>query len=171
MEYCGGKWGMKVPFSHYLKLKWEILVEMFLGEYHRTVDSKGRIFIPSKFREDLIKGMVVSKGFDENCLFLFSKDGWQKLEEKILSNPLAKRSTQGFSRWFFSSASEENLDQQGRIRIPQTLMSHAGLKKDIVLVGVSGRAEIWSEDVWAKYYDRADGQFTNDKNAFEELGF
>ena len=144
---------------------------MFLGEYHRTIDSKRRIFIPSKFREDLIKGMVVSKGFDENCLFLFSKDGWQKLEEKILSNPMAKRSIQGFSRWFFSSASEESLDQQGRIRIPQSLMIHAGLKKDIVLVGVSDRAEIWPKEVWKKYYDQADDQFTIDKNAFEELGF
>lgn len=171
MVYCGGKWGLREAFPHYIEEKWENLVEMFLGNYHRTVDSKGRIFIPSKFREDLIKGMVISKGFDENCLFLFSKDGWQKLEEKILSNPLAKRSTQGFSRWFFSSASEENLDQQGRIRIPQSLMAHAGLKKDIVLVGVSGRAEIWSKEMWTKYYDRADGQFTMDKNAFEELGF
>ncbi len=144
---------------------------MFLGEYHRTIDSKRRIFIPSKFREDLIKGMVVSKGFDENCLFLFSKDGWKKLEEKILSNPLAKRSIQGFSRWFFSSASEESLDQQGRIRIHQSLMINAGLKKNIVLVGVSDRAEIWPEEVWKKYYDKADDQFTMDKNAFEELGF
>ncbi|MCK5568005.1 MAG: cell division/cell wall cluster transcriptional repressor MraZ, partial [Actinomycetia bacterium] len=76
---------------------------MFLGEHHRTIDNKGRIFIPAKFREEIIKGVIITKGFDEKCLFLFSKDGWNRLQEKILSNPLAKRNTQRFSRWFFSS--------------------------------------------------------------------
>lgn len=144
---------------------------MFLGEYHRTIDKKGRIFIPAKFREDLIKGIIISKGFDEQCLFLFSKDNWKRLEEKILTNPVAKRSTQRFSRWFFSSASEEAMDQQGRTRIPQNLIEYAGLKKDIVLVGVSDRAEIWAKEIWQKYYKQSDSLFTEDENAFEQLGF
>jgi len=144
---------------------------MFLGEYHRVIDNKGRIFVPSKFREDLIKGIIVSKGFDERCLFLFSKDGWEKLQNKILSTPVTKKSTQRFSRWFFSSASEESIDQQGRTKIPQKLIEYAGLKKDIVLVGVSDRAEIWSEEKWAEYYKQADSEFLEKESTFEDLGF
>jgi MraZ protein len=144
---------------------------MFLGEHHRTIDNKGRIFIPAKFREELIKGVIITKGFDEKCLFIFSKEGWKRIQDKILDNPMAKRNTQRFSRWFFSSATMESIDQQGRTRIPQNLIDHANLKKDIVLVGVSDRAEIWSEESWDKYYDQTDSQFTGDRNAFEELGF
>ncbi len=144
---------------------------MFLGEHHRTIDNKGRIFIPAKFREELIKGIIITKGFDEKCLFLFSREGWKRIQDKILDNPMAKRNTQKFSRWFFSSATMESIDQQGRTRIPQNLIEHANLKKDIVLVGVSDRAEIWSEENWDKYYDQTDSQFTGDQNAFEELGF
>lgn len=144
---------------------------MFLGEHHRTIDNKGRIFIPAKFREELIKGVIITKGFDEKCLFVFSKESWKRIQDKILDNPMAKRNTQRFSRWFFSSATMESIDQQGRTRIPQNLIDHANLKKDIVLVGVSDRAEIWSEESWDKYYDQTDSQFTGDRNAFEELGF
>src|SRR4030043_1206733 len=142
---------------------------MFLGEYHRTIDNKGRIFIPAKFREDLIKGIVVSKGFDEKCLFLFSKESWKRLEEKIMANKIAERSIQNFSRWFFSSASEESTDQQGRTRIPQNLIEYAGLKKDIVMVGVSDRAEIWAKELWQEYYRRAGAPFMGDKDAFEQI--
>ena len=144
---------------------------MFLGEHHRTIDNKGRIFIPAKFREEIIKGVIITKGFDEKCLFVFSKESWKRIQDKILDNPMAKRNTQRFSRWFFSSATMESIDQQGRTRIPQNLIEHADLRKDIVLVGVSDRAEIWSEENWDKYYDQTDSQFTGDQNAFEELGF
>ncbi len=144
---------------------------MFLGEYHRTIDNKGRIFVPSKFREDLIGGIIISKGFDERCLFLFSKDGWKRLQDKILATPVTKKNTRKFSRWFFSSASEESMDQQGRTRVPQNLIEYAGLKKDIVLVGVSDRAEIWSKEKWDDYYKQADLEFTEDDDTFEKLEF
>lgn len=144
---------------------------MFLGEHHRTIDKKGRIFIPAKFREEVVKGVILTKGFDERCLFLYSKEGWKKVQDKILENPMAKRNLQRFSRWFFASATIENMDQQGRTRIPQDLIEYANLKKEIVLVGVSDRAEIWSEENWKKYYKNADSQFSEDQNAFEELGF
>ena len=144
---------------------------MFLGEHQRTMDSKGRIFIPAKFREEVIKGVIITKGFDEKCLFLFSKDSWKRIQDRIVENPIAKRNIQRFSRWFFSSATMESIDQQGRTRIPQNLIKYADLKKDIVLVGVSDRAEIWSRENWGKYYDKADSQFSEDQDAFEELGF
>ncbi len=144
---------------------------MFLGEYHRVIDNKGRIFIPSKFREDLIGGIIVSKGFDERCLFLFSKDGWKRLQDKILATPVTKKNTRKFSRWFFSSASEESMDQQGRAKVPQNLIEYAGLRKDIVLVGVSDRAEIWAKEKWDDYYKQADLEFTEDDDTFEKLEF
>lgn len=144
---------------------------MFLGEYLRTKDTKGRVFIPSNFREELADGMVVSKGFDEKCLFLFSKENWQKLQEKILSGPIARKNLQEFSRWFFSSAREVETDPQGRIKIPQNLEEHATLGKEIVLIGVSDRMEIWSRENWEKYYQSADNRFMGDSGTFEELGF
>ncbi len=144
---------------------------MFLGEYHRVLDKKGRMFIPSKFREDLIKGIIVSKGFGEKCLFLFSREGWTKWQEKIMSLPLTKKNTQKFARWFFSSAVEETMDQQGRVKVPQNLIAYSSLKKEIVLVGVSDRAEIWSKEAWQDYYRQADGQFLGQDTTLEELGF
>ncbi|MBM3699511.1 MAG: division/cell wall cluster transcriptional repressor MraZ [Actinobacteria bacterium] len=144
---------------------------MFLGEYLRTKDNKGRVFIPSNFREELADGMIVSKGFDEKCLFLFSKQNWQKLQEKILSGPIARKNLQEFSRWFFSSAREVETDVQGRIKIPPLLEEHAGLGKEIVLIGVSDRIEIWSKENWQIYYKSADSRFMGDSGTFEELGF
>lgn len=144
---------------------------MFLGEYLRTKDNKGRVFIPSNFREGLTGGIVISKGFDEKCLFLFSKDSWKKLQEKILSGPIAKKNLQEFSRWFFSSAKEAEIDPQGRIKIPQNLEEHAGLERDIVLVGISDRIEIWAKEKWDKYYKSAESRFLGNSGTFEELGF
>ena len=144
---------------------------MFLGEYFRTKDNKGRVFVPTNFREELIGGIIVSKGFDEKCLFLFSKQGWQSLQLKILSGPIAKKNTQVFSRWFFSSAKEVELDPQGRIKIPQDLLDFAELGRDIVLVGVSERVEIWSKEGWGQYYSQAESQFMGSNAAFDELGF
>jgi MraZ protein len=144
---------------------------MFLGEYYRTRDSKGRVFVPSNFREGLIGGAVISKGFDEKCLFLFSEENWSKLQEKILSGPIAKKNTQVFSRWFFSSAIEAEMDPQGRIKIPQNLADYAGVNKDIVLVGVSERIEIWDKAKWEEYYNQAESRFMGDDATFEGLDF
>lgn len=144
---------------------------MFIGEYPRTKDNKGRIFIPSNFREDLIGGIVISKGFDAKCLFLFSKENWKKLQERILSGRIAKKNLQEFMRWFFSSAREGEIDPQGRVKIPQNLQEHAGLEKDVILVGITDRIEIWSKPEWEQYYNSAENKFTLDSGTIEELGF
>jgi MraZ protein len=139
-------------FSLNFNLKWLTnFKEMFIGEYHRTKDNKGRVFIPSKFREELIGGAVISKGFDERCLFLFSKEGWNNLRSKIQA--------------------DEAIDPQGRVKIPQNLSEYANLDKDIVLVGVSDRVEIWSKQAWSSYYDETDNKFMSDDSTLEELGF
>lgn len=144
---------------------------MFLGEFFRTKDNKGRVFIPSNFRDGLVGGMVISKGFDVKCLFLFSKESWKKLQEKILSGPIAKKNLQEFSRWFFSSASEVEIDPQGRIKIPQSLQDHASLGREVVLVGVSERIEVWDRELWENYYKGAETKFLQDDSTFEQLGF
>lgn len=144
---------------------------MFLGEYQRSIDNKGRIFIPTKFRENLTKGIaVISKGYDENCLFLYSIENWQELVKRITVLPVTKIN-QEFSRWFFKAAREEVIDGQGRIKIEKSLVEFAGLDKDIVLVGVSTRAEIWSLKAWEIYSKSSDEKFSGNEKAFESLGF
>jgi len=145
---------------------------MFLGEYQRSLDSKQRLFIPTKFREELTKGIaVISRGFDEKCLFLFSIEGWEDLAKKITTGPVTNINIQKFSRWFFKSALEEVIDAQGRIKIDKKLIDYANLKRDVVLIGVSTRAEIWAKEVWEKYSDSADKEFSGNEKAFERLGF
>jgi MraZ protein len=145
---------------------------MFLGEYQRSLDNKQRLFIPAKFREELTKGIaVISKGFDEKCLFLFSLESWDDLAKKITTGPVTNINIQKFSRWFFKSAHEEVIDAQGRIKIDKSLIDHANLKKDVVLLGVSTRAEIWAKEIWEQYSDSADKEFSGNKKAFESLGF
>jgi MraZ protein len=141
---------------------------MFVGRHFRTIDSKGRIFIPVRFREDLVKGVILSQGFGGRCLFIFSKEGWKNMEEKIKSKKVSEINTLEFSRWFSSSASEESMDQQGRTRIPPELIKYAGLKKDIVIIGQPDRAEIWDKEVWSKYYEKIDSKFKDEK-AIEQL--
>jgi len=144
---------------------------MFLGEYQRSLDNKGRIFIPTKFRENLTKGIaVISKGYDEKCLFLYSLENWQDLVKRITSLPVSK-DNQEFSRWFFKSTHEEVIDGQGRVKIEKNLIEFAGLSKDIVLVGVSTRAEIWSLKTWEIYSKTSDEKFSGNEKAFESLGF
>ena len=144
---------------------------MFLGEYQRSIDNKGRIFIPTKFRENLTKGIaVISKGYDEKCLFLYSLENWQELVRRITALPVTKNN-QEFSRWFFKAAHEEVIDGQGRVKIEKSLVEYAGLNKDIVLVGVSTRAEIWSLAAWDIYSKATDEKFSGNEKAFESLGF
>ena len=144
---------------------------MFLGEYQRSLDNKGRIFIPTKFRENLTKGIaIVSKGYDEKCLFLYSIENWQELVKRITILPVTK-TNQEFSRWFFKSAQEEVIDGQGRIKIEKSLIEFSGLSKDIILVGVSTRAEVWSLKAWETYSKSSDEKFSGNEKTFESIGF
>ena len=123
---------------------------MLLGEYKHNVDAKGRVSVPSKFRGDLGQSFVVTKGLD-NCLYLYSKDEWKKFEDKLKNLPITSQEARSFVRFFFAVASECEADKQGRINIPQNLREYAKIQKDVVIVGVSTRAEIWSNDNWNKY--------------------
>ena len=120
---------------------------MFMGEYNHTVDPKGRLIIPSRFREALGEEFVVTKGLD-GCLFVFPMDEWQKFEEKLQSLPLTSKSARQFTRFFVAGATPCELDKQGRILLPQTLREFAGLDKEVVLTGMMNHVEIWSKEKW-----------------------
>ena len=124
--------------------------QMLLGEYRHNVDAKGRVSVPSKFRGDLGQSFVVTKGLD-NCLFMYSKTEWETFEEKLKTLPLTNNDARSFMRFFFAGATECEVDKQGRINIPQVLREYAGIKKDVVIVGVATRAEIWDSKNWEKY--------------------
>ena len=122
---------------------------MFMGEYNHTVDTKGRLIIPSKFREQLGEEFIVTKGLD-GCLFVFPQDEWQAFEEKLRTLPLTQKGARQFTRFFVAGATPCELDKQGRILVPATLREFAGLDKDVVLAGMLNRIEIWSKDKWTE---------------------
>lgn len=130
--------------------KWGIF--MFMGEYHHSIDEKGRIIIPSKFRNELGESFVVTRGI-ENCLFIYSLSEWQKIVTKLKSLPFTKKDARNFTRFFLSGATTVEFDKQGRINISQPLASYANLIKECVVVGVNDRLEIWSLDSWNKFFD------------------
>ncbi|MGE7090012.1 division/cell wall cluster transcriptional repressor MraZ [Lysinibacillus sp. NPDC048646] len=131
---------------------------MFMGEYQHSVDAKGRLIVPAKFREALGETFVVTRGLD-NCLFGYPMDEWRKLEEKLKGLPMTKKDTRAFARFFFSGATEVEIDKQGRINIPSTLVQHAHLVKECVVLGVSNRIEIWAKDAWETYFNESEQCF------------
>ena len=120
---------------------------MFMGEYNHTIDPKGRLIIPSKFREVLGDEFVITKGLD-GCLFVYPNDEWQAFEEKLRTLPLTNKDARQFSRFFLAGAAACEVDKQGRILLPMVLREFAELEKDVVLVGVLSRIEIWSKARW-----------------------
>ena len=120
---------------------------MLLGEYEHSLDTKGRVSIPSKFRDDLGEFFIVTKGLD-NCLYAYSKEEWKIFEEKLKNLPSSARN---FVRFFFAGATEVQVDKQGRINIPQNLREYANLSKDVCIIGVSTKVEIWDKQKWNEY--------------------
>ena len=120
---------------------------MFMGEFEHAIDTKGRLIIPAKFRKNLGKDFVITRGLD-GCLFGYPLDEWQKVEEKIQQLPTNRKNNRSFVRFLFADAAQCNFDKQGRINIPKKLRVHADLNKACVLVGVSNRIEIWSKERW-----------------------
>ncbi len=118
---------------------------MFMGEYNHTIDTKGRLIIPSKFREALGDTFVVTKGLD-GCLFVYDNEEWKAFEEKLKALPLTNKDARKFVRFFLAGATEAEVDKQGRILVPNVLREFADLQKDVVLIGVASRIEIWSSE-------------------------
>ena len=120
---------------------------MFMGEYSHSIDGKGRLIIPSKFREELGEAFVLTRGLD-GCLFVYPQNGWEQLEEKLCALPLTDVNARRITRFLVSAAASCELDKQGRILVPEALRSYAGLTKEVVLCGNLGRIEIWDKAKW-----------------------
>jgi len=139
---------------------------MLIGEYNHNIDSKGRLILPSKFRTELGDSFVITKGFD-GCLYGYSIDEWKAIEEKIKTLPLVTgKDARNFTRFFFSSAIECEIDSQGRILISQNLREYAMLQKEVVIIGVSSRIEIWSKEKWNEYNATQDSDDIAEKMTF-----
>ena len=122
---------------------------MFMGEYNHTVDVKGRLIVPSRFREQLGEEFVITKGLD-GCLFVYDNTEWKALEEKLHALPLTNANARKVTRFFLAGATACEVDKQGRILLPAVLREFAGIEREAVLVGVGSRIEIWSKDTWNK---------------------
>ena len=138
---------------------------MFYGEYQHSLDKKGRLILPSKFREvakaNYIEKFFITRGLD-NCLFMFPEDEWKTQETKFKSLSFTKKEARRFNRLYFSGTVEIIPDKQGRIFVPKYLKDYAGIKIDVVLVGISNRIEIWSKDKWQEFY-------RTNRDSFEDI--
>ena len=123
---------------------------MFIGEYNHNLDNKGRLAVPVKFRDDLKKGAVVTKGLD-GCLFLYTINEWKILAEKLSKLPISQSNTRAFARLMLAGAMDVQIDKQGRVVLPDYLRKYAMLKKKIIVNGLYNRLEIWDENNWEKY--------------------
>jgi len=131
---------------------------VFMGEYHHSIDEKGRVIIPAKFREALGDRFVMTRGLD-NCLFVYPLQEWAVMEQKLKSLPLMKADARAFTRFFLSGATECELDKQGRVNIPANLREHARLDSQAVVIGVSNRVEVWSKELWESYSQISEQSF------------
>lgn len=123
---------------------------MFIGEYRHTLDAKNRISLPAKFRKDLGRSVIVTRGLDK-CLFIYPKAAWKQEAAKIAAHSTGGSAGRGLARLMLAGASEADLDSAGRILVPDYLKSFAGLKDKSVIAGVSDRVEVWDEKAWAAY--------------------
>ncbi len=123
---------------------------MFIGEYQHTLDTKKRLAIPAKLRKELGERAILTRGLN-SCLFIYSIQQWEKLTEKLAQLPTGQGDTRSFLRLLFSGAVEVDLDQLGRILVPDYLKTYAGLHTRVVVAGVFDRLEIWDEDRWNTY--------------------
>ena len=132
--------------------KWGIF--MVMGEYHHSIDDKGRLIIPAKFRTELGDKFIITRGI-ENCLFVYPEERWEQIVHKLESLPFTKKDARNFTRFFLSGATVAEFDKQGRINITSPLINYASIKKDCVIIGTGDRLEIWSKDAWDNFFDSA----------------
>lgn len=132
---------------------------MFMGEFHHTLDEKGRIILPSKIRFELGENFIVTRGLD-NCLYVYSEDGWNNIINKYKELPNTK-DARNFMRFFLSGATQNNTDKQGRLNISQSLIKYASLNMECIIIGVNDHLEIWSEENWNRFMEENEESFTD----------
>ncbi len=142
---------------------------MFIGEYNHTVDEKGRLALPIKFRKDFKNGAVVTRGLD-NCLFVFTKKSWQELADKLSKLPISQSKSRAFARLMLAGAMDVRLDSQGRIILPEYLRVYSKLNKKVIVAGVFNRLEIWDENLWNTYKTDVENKSIEIANELGGLG-
>lgn len=152
MVDCGEKWG----------------INMFIGEYHHTIDDKGRLIIPTKFRDELGNSFIITRGI-ENCLYVYSSDSWNSICNKLNSLPFTRKDARNFNRFFMSGATCVELDKQGRVNVTSPLIEYANLLKDCVIIGTGDRLEIWSQEAWDEFFNSSKDNMSDiAENLFNE---
>jgi len=142
---------------------------MFIGEFNHNIDEKGRLAIPVKFRGDLAKGAVVTRGLD-NCLFVYAMDEWQKLANKLSNLPISQAKARAFARLMLAGAMDVVPDKQGRINLPEYLRKYGGLKKEVIVAGLYNRLEIWDSATWDEYSKDTEQASADISEKLAELG-
>ncbi len=142
---------------------------MFIGEYSHTIDVKGRLAVPAKWRGQLSDGVVVTRGLD-GCLFLYGRSEWDVLAKKVAALPLSQKQSRAFARLLLAGASDAELDGQGRIIIPEHLRQFANLKHHVTVAGLYNRAEVWDEDAWHTYRARVESTSVDIAEGMGSLG-
>ena len=142
---------------------------MFIGEYNHNLDNKGRLAVPVKFRDDLKKGAVVTKGLD-GCLFLYTMNEWKILAEKLSKLPISQSNTRAFARLMLAGAMDVQIDKQGRVVLPDYLRKYAMLKKKIIISGLYNRLEVWDENNWEMYKSKTEKESGDIAEKLGELG-
>ncbi|MCX6782099.1 MAG: division/cell wall cluster transcriptional repressor MraZ [Candidatus Magasanikbacteria bacterium] len=142
---------------------------MFIGEYSHNLDDKGRLAIPIKFRAELKGGAVVTRGLD-NCLFLYTRNEWEKLAEKLAALPISQSNSRAFARLMLAGAMDVEVDKQGRVVLPEYLRVFASLKKEVVVAGLYSRLEIWDESKWKAYKTQTEAESGEIAERMAELG-
>lgn len=142
---------------------------MFIGEHSHTIDSKGRLSIPAKYRRDLAEGIVATRGLDR-CLFLYPKRGWEAIAKRLAELPISQKKSRAFTRLMLAGAWDADIDQQGRLVIPEYLRAYAGIKKQVTVAGLYNRLEVWDEDRWHDYKQETEQASEDIAESMAELG-
>ncbi len=138
---------------------------MFLGDFPHTLDDKGRLIMPSKFRNELGTNFIVTRGL-EGCLFVFTESKWTEFTEQLNSKGLSKKDVRSITRFFCSCAMTSDLDKQGRFLVNKNLREFAGIERDVMIIGVSDRIEIWSKEKWNEY---SEAEYSDDNIMSEKF--
>ena len=142
---------------------------MFIGEYSHVIDDKGRLALPAKFRAKLADGVIATRGID-NCLFLYTRQEWETLAEKLAALPITSKNTRAFSRLMLAGAMDLSMDRQGRVVLPEYLRGYAKLKKNVVVAGLYGRLELWDATAWKKEKEALENASDEIAEQLSELG-
>lgn len=143
---------------------------MFIGEFKHSIDEKGRVSLPSKFRAELASGCVITRGLDK-CLWVYPMAEWEKLAGKLAELPITQKNARSFSRLMLAGATDTELDRVGRVNVPGYLRDYANIKKDVVIIGIYSRIEIWPADVWADFKKQMEESGDEIAENLSEIGF